>query len=1168
MKRMIVSGLCIGAVIAAVVSLLLMAGAGSTRPGRSGGVWTDGRGLRMPAEGVPERTVVWTEPQRMNLAQRGSEHEFDPTVDQRETRMVFVRGRPGFEGDDADLYETEWNGEGWGEPREIATLNTDRDEIGPELSRDGSELIFASDRPGGLGGFDLWRSERTGDGWGEPVHLGPSVNSPFDEYDPALSPDGGAMYFASDRPRAGEGQRARDAWGATVRERSTRGDFNLYAAVRTEEGYALDRALDEANSGADEGTPAVSPAGDFVYFASDRAGGEGGLDLYRLRVLADGYGAVERAGRPLNTAFDDLDPSLTAEGFAIVFSSDRGGEALSGGGARFDLYRAVSRELFPKRAERRPWDWAAIWAAVWPWALLLLLLALLALLLLLLRRLAGDARLRTAWRRLSLLARCVLVSLLIHALLLALFTVWHVTTALQEYLRPHGGVQVSLAPSGMAETGVYDQVRGGATDVAADTVTPLLPSAALPRMSVPEIDPPPPSRVSIEVPNGLEPLTAEPATLAARTPAAAEPEVRPPLPQEVRTPRSDADAMAAEPTAEVAPAVMDAAVRTAAPAMEDAGADPPAPVVRIESPFNEPPVAAAMRRAPAMPQTSAELPDIAPAAVTSAALPTPMAGQIADEPEARTPFAAQAAPSPMPRLPTLEDAISNPEPARARIAVESAALDIPASLATRRSANHSDPPPESAPEPAATAELSVALPEPGRDAAAMENEIALNDSALPRLGAPAVSSVIPPMGSLDGVESLEPGRAVVVAPDGEPVRIDVRIPVERPALESLLPEVNIAMDGLALPHAPPEPAQVYPQRAPEARRRLVEEGGGGAKTEEAVARALDWLARHQHPDGRWSSRGFDDGCGSCDGPARYEFDVATTGLALLCFLGADHGPTNEKSEHAERVRRAVAWLAAQQKDDGDLRGGGTMYTHGIATIALCEAYAVSQDASLKGPIARAAAFIVKGRNTRDGGWRYEPGQEGDTSVLGWQVMALESARRCGVEIDPAVIDGARAWLDGVSTPAARGRYAYQRGMPPTMSMTAEGMFVQQLLGLGREDARMRESAAFLLREPPEWQRDANTYGWYYATLALYQHGGQEWKSWNGALVRELLAAQRRDGAAAGSWDPADQWSDIGGRVYQTALCTLSLEVYYRYLPMYVAERADPGPVDEPIDEGE
>lgn len=382
------------------------------------------------------------------------------------------------------------------------------------------------------------------------------------------------------------------------------------------------------------------------------------------------------------------------------------------------------------------------------------------------------------------------------------------------------------------------------------------------------------------------------------------------------------------------------------------------------------------------------------------------------------------------------------------------------------------------------------------------------------------------------------------------------------ALDLRIPSETVAPDGL------------YPQRAPELREALIEQGGGDERTEAAVARALEWLARHQSDDGRWSGKRFDDGCGRCDSPARFEFDRAITGLALLCFLGADHTHT-KPGPYQDAVKRGIVWLVQSQGEDGDLRQGETMYSHGIATIALAEAYGMTNDSELFEPLARAVEFIAAARHPSSGGWRYDPRQPGDTSVLGWQIMAAESARRSGVPVPAEVFEGAGRWLDRASSTRRPGLYAYQPGQPPTPSMTAEGMFVQQLLGFDRDDRRMSESAAYLLDHLPGQHADgvgaqgrsgeddeAPTYYWYYATLALYQHGGEAWAAWNSALVPRLLDRQRSgSGPVSGSWDPEDEWADIGGRVYQTAMCTMMLEIYYRYLPVYIdadrrAARAD------------
>lgn len=288
-------------------------------------------------------------------------------------------------------------------------------------------------------------------------------------------------------------------------------------------------------------------------------------------------------------------------------------------------------------------------------------------------------------------------------------------------------------------------------------------------------------------------------------------------------------------------------------------------------------------------------------------------------------------------------------------------------------------------------------------------------------------------------------------------------------------------------------------------------------------------------------------------------DVAATSLVLLCFLAAGHTHT-DAGPYRDLVDRGVRWLMARQSPDGDLRrarrasGRGeeppadTMYGHTIASVALCEASAMTHDAAVAEAARIAVAFVVA-QASRPGGANSD-----DTSVLGWQVMAIESARRAGVTPAPgptsATLRSARAWLDSIST---GGRSAYRRAGAPSIAMTAEAMFVRQLVdqfeGRAPDAARLRESATFVLEAMPSWAAGAPTHHWYYATLALFQHQAIDehaWTRWNEALKPELLAHQRRDGHASGSWDPHDEWSRLGGRIYQTAICTLSLEVYYRY----------------------
>ena len=92
-----------------------------------------------------------------------------------------------------------------------------------------------------------------------------------------------------------------------------------------------------------------------------------------------------------------------------------------------------------------------------------------------------------------------------------------------------------------------------------------------------------------------------------------------------------------------------------------------------------------------------------------------------------------------------------------------------------------------------------------------------------------------------------------------------------------------------------------------------------------------------------------------------------------------------------------------------------MYAHGQAAIVLIEAYAMTGDEKLHEPAQRAIRFIEHAQHER-GGWRYQPGQPGDTSVFGWQLMALQSARASGsnLQIDEATLKLANYYLDLVS----------------------------------------------------------------------------------------------------------------------------------------------------------
>ncbi|MFO0868040.1 MAG: prenyltransferase/squalene oxidase repeat-containing protein [Pirellulales bacterium] len=333
-----------------------------------------------------------------------------------------------------------------------------------------------------------------------------------------------------------------------------------------------------------------------------------------------------------------------------------------------------------------------------------------------------------------------------------------------------------------------------------------------------------------------------------------------------------------------------------------------------------------------------------------------------------------------------------------------------------------------------------------------------------------------------------------------------------------------------------------------------------ADTEEAVRRALHWLAVQQSADGRWVAAAFGAGresrvAGQDRGGTGAHADTGLTGLALLAFLGA--GETHLAGTHREHVQHGLEFLLRSQRPDGELAGSADlfarMYCHGMATLALSEALALTGDERIRPFLERAVSYTIRAQDPQTGGWRYRPGDSGDTSQFGWQLMALKSAQQSGIPIPPQTWQNARRFLQSVTSGQHLGLASYRPGERPSRTMTAEAVICRILLGELR-DSQVREALAFVLQELPSSTAE-NHYYWYYGTLALFQTQGDGWPVWNDALQRQLLAKQRQDSAQAGSWDPDPVWGAHGGRVFSTAMGALCLEVYYRYLPLYQTARA-------------
>jgi len=260
----------------------------------------------------------------------------------------------------------------WSEPVNLgAPINSPGADQSPALSADGLSLYFASDRPGGFGGVDVWVAHRvTSEGpWDTPVNLGTTINSADAETGPSLSLDGHLLFFASNRA-SGEGNfdiyvsHRADAnddlgWSEPVNVgagvNSSTGEFGpwysgdgadgpvlyfargpnsnftqIYSAPISRDGQSRGSAAliaEIASPNFTQGHPTLLASGRQMVFYSTRPGGLGGADLWTAirRTPNDAWSAPVNLGTPLNSPDADLLPTMSRDGRTLVFVSTRPG---------------------------------------------------------------------------------------------------------------------------------------------------------------------------------------------------------------------------------------------------------------------------------------------------------------------------------------------------------------------------------------------------------------------------------------------------------------------------------------------------------------------------------------------------------------------------------------------------------------------------------------------------------------------------------------------------------------------------------------------------------------------------------------------------------------------------------------------------------------------------
>lgn len=353
-------------------------------------------------------------------------------------------------------------------------------------------------------------------------------------------------------------------------------------------------------------------------------------------------------------------------------------------------------------------------------------------------------------------------------------------------------------------------------------------------------------------------------------------------------------------------------------------------------------------------------------------------------------------------------------------------------------------------------------------------------------------------------------------------------------------------------------------------------GPHGKAADAATDAGLRWLKKHQSADGSWDAVNYVRNCEEnpkCEpgSPQSGDTNVAMTGYAVLCFLGAgyDHKTPNK---YNKTVTKGLEYLASIQKKDGLM--GERNYEHAVATMALAESYAMTNDPVLRAPaqnginVLLARQSIVNNKDPYGGlGWDYinQNPSRNDLSVTGWCIMALKSGLAAGLNVKDGMTGAKKmiesAWKAANPDWKKFDPYTSKAVFPYTWDAVSDKVSKEHLsfvgavcavfLGHHRGDIMLESLCNDMeARWVDSGAYKSNNYASYYIVMAEFQSGGDRWKKCLDTIIPHLIQTQRvDDGCFDGSWDFAGQayhGSDTG-RVLSTCYSILNLEVAYRYV---------------------
>jgi hypothetical protein len=425
---------------------------------------------------------------------------------------------------------------------------------------------------------------------------------------------------------------------------------------------------------------------------------------------------------------------------------------------------------------------------------------------------------------------------------------------------------------------------------------------------------------------------------------------------------------------------------------------------------------------------------------------------------------------------------------------------------------------------------------------------------------------------VDSVDLLTP-VAVQAEPEMEVQPIDVADDIEAPAAEIELTDFaeRVAPMAELTERVSNVTGTGFIGRGAAAKGQMMADSGGTKESDDAVKNALDWIMRHQMPDGGWSfDHTLGPGIRSKSNPgSKADSRNGATAMALLPFLGYGIVPVKEmlKSkdqktrEWANCVERGIHFLTYIQPQRGKVKivngmadytdSGGRMYSHGLCAITLCEAYGMTHRKDYMPFAQMSLNFIVYAQDPVGGGWRYRPREAGDTSVVGWQVMALKSGHMAYLKVPTNTVKGAYQFLDSVQ---ANSGASYGYTTPGAGDATsAVGLLCRMYLGWKKDNGALQRGVAIFDKKGPS----NNMYYNYYATQIMRHYGGDEWEKWNEVMRDKMVNSQAKAGVDKGSWYiGGDHGARSGGRLYCTSMATMILEVYYRHMPLFKQEAAE------------